>query len=88
MLPQVPEQKDVSIGIGYAECDFDMYLYELLGFRFLERDIGSDEFWKKRTADDIELYLKHLQLLEEACYRVSRKLEFADTINTISIGES
>jgi hypothetical protein len=88
MRPQVPEQKGIYIGIGYAECDFDMYLYELLGFNFLERDIGSDEFWRKRTADDIEVYLKHLQLLEEACYRVSRKLEFADTIHTITIGDN
>ncbi len=87
MLPQVPEQKDVYIGIGYAECDFDMYLYELLGFNFLERDIGSDEFWKKRTADDIEIYLKNLILLRDSCDRVISKLEFADTIHTIIISK-
>lgn len=85
MLPQVPEQKDKFIGIGYAECDFDMYLYELLGFGFLERDIGSDEFWKKRTADNIEEYLKNLILLRDSCDRVIRKLELSDTIHTIEI---
>lgn len=75
-LPQVPEQKDTFIGIGYAECDFDMYLYELLGFAFLERDIGTEKFWRKRTKHDVEEYIKQLKVLKDSCDRVINKLEW------------
>ncbi len=74
MRPQVPEQKDVFIGT-FQPCDFDSYLYEFLGFGFLERDIGTEEFWKKRTVKDVEEYIKHLRLLRDSCERVIGKLE-------------
>lgn len=88
--PQVPEQRNVYIGINNAECDFDMYLYELLGFGFLERDIGSEKFWRyytssPRTPDDIETYIRNLILLRDSCDRVIKKLQLADTIHTIEI---
>ena len=66
MLPQVPEQKDVYIGLGRCEQDFDSYLYEDLGFGFLERDIGTYKFWKKRNPEDVEKYITHLKLLQIA----------------------
>ena len=78
MLPQIPDQKGVYIGINNAECDFDMYLYELLGFGFLERDIGTEKFWRHRTYKDVELYIKHLILLRDSCDRAIRKLQNAD----------
>jgi hypothetical protein len=76
MLSQVPEQKEVYIGINNAECDFDMYLYELMGFGFLERDIGTEKFWKHRTKRDVEIYIQNLNLLKDSCNRVINKLEW------------
>jgi len=75
MLSQVPEQTGVYIGINRCDCDFDMYLYEELGFGFLERDIGTWKFWKKRTPEDIKIYIKHLEILRDSCNRVIKKLE-------------
>jgi len=75
-LPQVPEQKDVYIGIGRCEHDFDCFLYEDFGFCFLERDIGTYKFWKKRTPADIEEYIKSLITMRDACDRVIKKLEW------------
>jgi len=71
MLPNVPEQKDVYIGI-YHGSDFDMFLYEYLGFGFLERDIGTENFKREEC---IPKYIKHLTLLRDACDRVIKKLE-------------
>jgi len=76
MLPQVPEQKGVYIGINHCECDFDMYLYEDLGFGFLERDIGTWKFWKKRTPENVKVYIEHLKVLRNSCDRVIKKLEW------------
>jgi len=73
LLPQVPEQKNVYIGI-YHGSDFDMYLYEYLGFTFLERDIGTEDFLK-RHKHCIGKYIKHLILLRDGCDRVIKKLE-------------
>jgi hypothetical protein len=75
-LPQIPEQKEVYIGIGRCACDFDSYLYEDLGFGFLERDIGTYKFWRKRTPKDVEEYIKHLIILRDSCDRVIKKLEW------------
>ena len=75
MRPQVPEQKGVYIGIFHGGQDFDMFLYEDLGFGFLERDIGTEEFWRHRTPADVEAYIQHLGLLRDACERVICKLE-------------
>ena len=74
MRPQVPEQKGIYLGT-FHPCDFDSYLYEFLGFGFLERDIGTEEFWRHRTPTDVEEYIKHLRLLRDACERVIGKLE-------------
>lgn len=75
MLPQVPEQKDIYIGINRCEQDFDCFLYEELGFGFLERDIGTWKFWRKRTPEDVNEYIKHLKILRDSCDRVIKKLE-------------
>lgn len=75
-LPQVPEQKDVYIGFGRCQQDFDGFLYEDLGFCFLEREIETYKFWKKRTPADVEEYIRQLILLRDACDRVIKKLEW------------
>ena len=74
MRPQVPEQKGIYLGT-FLPCNFDSYLYEFLGFGFLERDVGTEEFWRSRTPADVEEYIKHLRLLRDACERVIGKLE-------------
>lgn len=77
-LPQVPEQKNVCIGLDRTAQDFDGYLYECLGFCFLERDIGTYKFWKKRTPEDVKKYITHLILLRDSCDRVIKKLEYVN----------
>jgi len=78
MLPQVPEQNEVYIGIDRCACDFDCYLYEDLGFCFLERDIGTWKFWRKRTPEDVKKYIEHLIILRDSCDRVIKKLEWVN----------
>jgi hypothetical protein len=78
MLPQVPEQKGVYIGINRCEQDFDNLLYEDLGYGFLERDIGTWKFWKKRTPEDVKIYIENLKILRDACDRVIKKLEYVN----------
>ena len=77
-LPQVPEQKNVYIGVGRCQQDFDGFLYEDLGFCFLEREIGTYKFWKRRDPDIVREYIKHLTLLRDSCDRVIKKLEYAN----------
>jgi hypothetical protein len=48
-----------------------MFLYEYLGFGFLERDIGTENFKREEC---IPKYIKHLTL-RDACDRVIEKLE-------------
>lgn len=73
-LPQVPEQEGVYIGLLFPQ-DFDAYLYEDFGFRFLERDIPTKDFRKKRTDAEIEECIRHLTLMRDACDRTIRKLK-------------
>jgi hypothetical protein len=74
---QVPEQRgeDTYIGPPGAGHDFDCFLYEDMGFSFLERDIGSENFWRHREDIHVSQVIKSLKIMREHCDRVSDKLE-------------
>jgi hypothetical protein len=73
-IPQVPEQEGVYIGLIFPQ-DFDGYLYEDFGFRFLERDIPTEDFRKKRTNAEIKECIQHLTLMRDSCDRTIGKLK-------------
>jgi hypothetical protein len=76
-LPQVPEQEDPSSYIGlFQPCDFDMYLYESLGFCFLERYIPTEDFKKyvEEGRIDPSECINELKKLRDHCDRVIKKI--------------
>lgn len=77
-LPQVPEQEGEDTFIGlWGPVDFDMYLYELLGFCILERYIPTDEFREAISEGRInpEEMIRELEKLRDHCNRVIEKLK-------------
>lgn len=74
---QVSEQRGEEnlVGPPGAGCDFDMFLYEFMSHGFIERNIGSEEFWKSREDVHVLQVIKSLKKLEEHCERVAGKLE-------------
>ena len=80
-LPQVPEQigKETFIGLWWP-VDFDMYLYEILGFCILERYISTDEFKGAISSGriDPEEMIRELEKLRDHCNRVIEKLKSVD----------
>ena len=78
MLPQVPEQKGMYLGVAsYCEGDFDNILYEDLGFGIPERNIGTEEFWKKHTSAIVKRDIRELRRMVWHCNRVIGKLELS-----------
>lgn len=75
LQPQPSEQEGVYIGVGPCAGDFDLYLYEDFGFHFLEGDIPTEDFRKKRTDEEIRECIHHLGLMRDACIRTIAKLE-------------
>jgi hypothetical protein len=74
---QVQEQlgEQNLIGPHGMGTDFDMYLYEYMGHQFLERDIGSEKFWKSREDVHVHQIITSLRVLGSHCERVIGKLE-------------
>lgn len=74
---QVPEQQgeDTYIGPLGAGQDFDCFLYEYMGFSFLEKDIGSENFWKSREDVHVRQVIKSLKTMRDHCSRVIDKLD-------------